>query len=287
VPSWDWGPVGIGIPVFIRVVHMFDFVQQWGILRSLIDILLVAGLFYRGLLVIRGTRAVPMLWGLCLLTGLYFLATKTGLITLGWILGRFLDGIVLVIIVLFQDQIRGALTKVGSQPIFSAEVSSAQTVAVEDIVVACSRFSRAKIGALIVITRTVGIGDFVEGAVRLDALITRKLLGSIFSKESPLHDGAVIITDARIAAAGCVLPLTSNPNLDPALGTRHRAAIGITERSDAVVVVVSEETGAISLVCEGKITRNFDPEPLQTALMGLLGAEDASAMRAASNKEVV
>lgn len=249
---------------------------DWEVLiRSIVDIVLVAVLLYRGLLVIRGTRAVPMVWGLIFIVAGHLLATQLGILTLAWLLGRFLDAIIIVIVVLFQDEIRRGLTKVGLQPILANEGQSAHETVLEDLAVVCGKFSKARTGALIVLQRSIGLVDLIEESVILDARVSRKLLSAIFMKDSPLHDGAVVMIGSRIKAAGCVLPLTSNPDLDPNLGTRHRAAVGISERSDAVVLVVSEETGAISLVCEGKITRNLDSSSLSTTLGRYLGAQES------------
>ena len=246
------------------------------IIRSIVDIVLVAVLLYRGLLVIRGTRAVPMVWGLIFIVAGHLLATQLGILTLAWLLGRFLDAIIIVIVVLFQDEIRRGLTKVGLQPILANEVTNAHESVLEDLAVACGKFSKARTGALIVLQRNIGLVDLVEESVILDAMVSRKLLSSIFSKDSPLHDGAVVIIGSRIKAAGCVLPLTSNPDLDPNLGTRHRAAVGISERSDAVVLVVSEETGAISIVCEGKMTRNLDSAALAASIGRYFGPQESA-----------
>lgn len=236
------------------------------LLWMIADILIVTFLVYRALLFIRGTRAAPMLFGLILIVLLYLAARPLGLVTLSWILNNFLSSIILVIIVIFQDEIRRGLTKVGLQPVFRRASGGGLEKSLEDIALVCSRLAKAKLGALIVIQREVGLDELVEEAVLLDARINRKLLYSLFIKESPLHDGAVMIEGDRIKAASCVLPLSSNPDLDPNLGTRHRAAMGISERSDAIVLVVSEETGAISLVHEAKMIRNLDDATLREAL---------------------
>lgn len=240
-------------------------------LRNTIDILIVAYIIYRGLLIIRGTRAAPMLGGLAIVVFVYFLAKPLGFVTLAWILGNFLSSIILVVVVIFQDEIRRGLTKVGLQPIFRrADKNMYYDKSIEDITLVCSRLSTIKLGALIVIQREVGLHEFVEDAVTLDAQLNRKLLFSIFVKESPLHDGAVLIEGDRIKAAGCVLPLSFNPDLDPNLGTRHRAALGLSERSDAVVIVVSEETGSISMARDGRLIRNLDASMLRDSLHRLL-----------------
>lgn len=235
-------------------------------LKNILDVLLVSYLIYRVLLLIRGTRAAPMLGGLTIIVLLFALSKHLGLVTLDWLLGNFLSSIIIVVVVLFQDELRRGLTKVGLQPVLRKQGKSVFNQTIEDITLVASRLSRAKIGGLIVIQREVGLDDLIEDAVVLDAIVNRKLLLSIFLKESPLHDGAVLIEGDRIKAAGCVLPLSFDPELDPNLGTRHRAAIGISSRSDALVVVISEETGAISLAREGKLVRNLDSAQLREAI---------------------
>ena len=245
-----------------------DHLISW--LRSLLDVVIVASLIYRGLLVIRGTRAAPMLWGMTLIALLYFLARRLGLVTTVWILENLLGQIIIVAVIVFQDEIRRGLTKVGMQPLYRRNNKVTEDKTIEDITLVCSKFSRLKIGALMVIQREVGLDELLEEAVLLDANINRKLLLSIFIKESPLHDGAVLIAADRIKAAGCVLPLSFNPDLDPNLGTRHRAALGLSERSDALVIVVSEENGAITLVRDGRMFRNLEAAQLREALVKAL-----------------
>ncbi len=231
-----------------------------------IDIAIVWFLVYRGLLVIRGTRAVPMLLGLALIAVVYFVSQPLGLTTLAWIIDNFLSSIILVIVVIFQDEIRRTLTKVGVQPFLFKNSRVEAPNMFEEISVAVGRLSKAKLGSIVVVERDVGLDEFIEKGVVLDARLSRKLLYSIFVKETPLHDGAVIIEAGTIKAAGCVLPLSSNPDLDPSFGTRHRAAVGLTERADAMVIVVSEESGSITLFIDGKQYRNLDTPTLQSLL---------------------
>ena len=231
-----------------------------------LDILLIAFLIYRVLLVIRGTRAAPMLFGLTFITIVYFVSKPLGLVTLAWLIDNFLGSIILVVVVIFQDEIRRALTKVGVQPFLLKGGKGQGDKTLEDIVLATSKLSKAQLGGLIVLQCEVGLDDFLEEGVVLDAQLSRKLLYSIFVKDSPLHDGAVIIVADRIKAAGCVLPLSFNPDLDPNLGTRHRAGLGISERSDAIVIVISEESGAITLVRDGKMYRNLEAGALRDLL---------------------
>lgn len=256
---------------------MIDY--QWtSLVIALLDITVVAYLIYRSLLVIKGTRATPMLIGLSIMVVLYAVARLSGLVTLQWILGNLLGYIILIVVIIFQEEIRRGLTNFGLNPIFRKARKQRFNKAVEDITLVCSRFSESKTGALVVIQREVGLDEFVEDAVTIDAQLQRKLLFSIFLRDSPLHDGAVLIEGDRIRAAGCVLPLSFDPDLDPNLGTRHRAALGISERSDAIVIVVSEEDGAISLARDGKIQRHLDAAMLRDSLGTLLltGGDDDS-----------
>ncbi len=247
-------------------------------IRNGVDILIVAYLIYRGLLLIRGTRAAPMLSGLAVVTLVYFLAKWLGLVTLTWLLNNFLSSIILVVVVVFQDEIRRGLTKVGTHPYFrKASSASIFDKTIEDITLVASKLAQTKTGALIVIQRDVGLSEFVEEGVTLNSLLHRKLLVTLFHKDSPLHDGAVLIEGDRIKAAGCVLPLSFNPDLDPNLGTRHRAALGLSERSDALIVVVSEENGSISLARDGRLVRNLDASMLRDSLHRLLAPQTTEA----------
>lgn len=232
-----------------------------------LDILIVSFVIYRALLVVRGTRAAPMLVGLASIALVYVVAKPLGLVTVAWLIDNFLNSIILVIVVIFQDEIRRTLTKVGVKPFLFAQPQRQESRnTFEEIAVTVSKLAKAKLGSLIVIKRDVGLEEFMEEGVVLNADLSRKLLYGIFVKESPLHDGAVIIEGARIKAAGCVLPLSFNPDLDPNLGTRHRAALGLTERADAMVIVTSEESGSITLIIEGKFYRNLDAASLQELL---------------------
>ena len=235
-------------------------------LLVVIDILLVAYIIYRLLLLIKGTRAVQMLIGLSLIIILFFIAKVLHFVTLQWILGNFLSSIILVIIVIFQEEIRRALTKVGIRPFFFGSQKKISDKTLEDLIVALKSLSQEKTGALIVLQNEVGLDDYLEEGVSIDATFSKKLLISLFQKSSSLHDGAVIIDRDRIVAAGCILPLSLDPELDPSLGTRHRAALGLSEKTDAVVLVVSEENGSISLIQEGKMLRNLDLAGLKEAL---------------------
>lgn len=238
-------------------------------LLDLIDIAIVAFVFYRIIDLIRGTRAVQMLIGLAVVFLVYLSSQSFQLFTLNWILDTFLGSALLVVVVIFQNDIRRALARVGSGPFFARE-RFLQTQEVEEIGRGALSLASKGIGALIAIERHVGLNEYVEIGTALDANVSNELIQSIFIPSSPIHDGALVIQKGRITAAGCFLPLTHNPNVSKALGTRHRAGIGLTEETDAVVVVVSEEDSKISLVHEGRITRGLDGAGLRSALEALL-----------------
>jgi diadenylate cyclase len=237
---------------------------------DLLDIAIVALVIYELLILIRGTRAVQMALGFSFLVGLYYLSQWVGLQTVNWLIRNLAGYVVFGVIVLFQDDIRRALSHFGRAPFFRyfAQFETAEE-AVEEIVLASSALAAQRTGAIIVIEGEIGLRNYVEAGIPVDALLTSDLLISVFQLGSPLHDGAVIVQGDRIAAAACFLPLTVNPRLSKALGTRHRAAIGLTEESDALVVVISEETGAISLVYVGDIERSLDTETLRERLRAL------------------
>lgn len=238
-------------------------------IQDAIDILIIAYVIYRIIDLIRGTRAVQMLTGLGVVFLIYLSSQSFQLYTLNWILDNFLSSILLVIVVIFQDDIRRALTQVGTRT-FIGSAPQLQQQDLEEIVRAAVSLASKRIGGLIVIQREVGLNHYMEVGTRLDAKVSRELITSIFLPASPIHDGALIIHQGRIIAAGCFLTLTTNPYVSKTLGTRHRAAIGLTEETDALVVVVSEEDGTISLVREGRITRGMDAGTLRNTLQKLL-----------------
>lgn len=242
---------------------------NWTLISSVLDVLLVAFLIYKLLILVRGTRAQPMLLGLGIIALVYITSGFFSLVTLNWILGNFLGSVIVVVVVLFQDDMRRVLIKVGLIPGFGADVPQALEVSVREIALAAAELSSKRIGALIVIARDIGLEDHTEHAVKLDALVSHQLIISIFHTSSPLHDGALVVEGERLVAAGAVLPLTFNPSISSSYGTRHRAAIGLSEHTDAVIVVCSEETGAISLVREGRITRDLNEKTLYNALYRL------------------
>jgi diadenylate cyclase len=237
-----------------------------------LDIALVSFLIYELLLLIRGTRAVQMALSGGFLILLFFLSRWLQLETVNWVIRNLATYVVFAIIVLFQADIRRALAHFGRAPFFryfERAESAAETI--EEIAVAASTLAARRIGAIIVIERQIGLRNYIEGGIPLDATVTYDLLTTIFQPGSPLHDGAVIIQADRVAAAACFLPLSVNPKVSRDLGTRHRAALGLTEENDAVAVVVSEETGSISLSIGGGIERGVSPEALKGRLRSLLG----------------
>ena len=244
---------------------IYHFFQSYRLLFDLADILIVSFIIYRAILLIRGTRAVQMLAGIFLIIIVYFIARELQLLTLYWLLGRFLSSILLIIIIIFQRDIRRALTQMGQTP-FATRTGEDESQSLDEVISASEYLAKRKIGGLIVIERETGLRDYIESAVSLDAKLSKELLISLFHTSSPLHDGGIIVRKGRILHARCVLPLTKNPYISRSLGTRHRAAIGLSEETDAVIIVVSEETGAISLVMHGGITSDLDITSLRNRL---------------------
>jgi len=237
--------------------------------RDTLDIAVVGFVLYWLLLLIKGTRAVQVLVGLGALIAMRLFADLLGLATLSWILDNFLASAVLIIIVLFQADIRRALARVG-RGVFPRIAERQESQILEEIVRAAQTLAQRRVGALMVLERETGLEDLIQVGTALDAAVTKDLLVSIFLPYSPLHDGAVVIQSGRIAFAGCILPLTLRTDVPEGLGTRHRAALGITEETDAVVIVVSEETASISLTAGGEMTRDLDGPRLRGALRDAL-----------------
>jgi diadenylate cyclase len=237
--------------------------------RDLVDVLAVAIIIYNLLLLIRGTRAVQMVFGLLFIGLVYYTAVIAELPTLQRILENLLIVLPFAVIVLFQQEIRRALADFGRNPLWGLTKQQKVVASFSEIVLAATTLSTRRIGALIVIERLHGLRNYIENGIEIDAVVSYDLLINLFQPDTPLHDGAVIIQDDRIAAGGCFLPLTANPELSKEYGTRHRAALGITEDTDAVVVVVSEERGEISLCFKGSIARDLEPKTLRRALVGL------------------
>jgi len=250
-------------------VHNLPPIPQLSLI-SLIDILVVAFLIYEFLKLIKGTRAIPMLVAVVLLVAAFWVAHIEQLRTVDWLITTLFPYAVFALIVVFGAEIRHALARLGRRLSTTRSGVFGPSDSYEDIVLAAAHFSQTATGALIVIEREIGLRTFIESGVPLDANLSYDLLVTIFRPSAPLHDGAVIIQKGRIAAAACFLPLSMNPVLSTQFGTRHRAAIGITEETDAVSVVVSEETGSISIAAGGAIERDIAVEYLRERLSELL-----------------
>ena len=239
--------------------------------RELLDIAIVAFLIYEFLKLIRRTRAVQMALGVALVVGLYYASELAPLPTVNWLISDMLGYVVFAAIVLFQADIRRALSNFGRTPFVRFLTRPATTdETIEEVVTAAAMLASRRIGAIIAIEREIGLRNYIESGIPIDSTVTYDLLISVFQPESPLHDGAVILQENRVAAAACFLPLTVNPRLSKELGTRHRAAIGLTEESDAVALVVSEETGSLSLALDGQIERDLEAEQLRFRLEALM-----------------
>lgn len=243
-------------------------------LRDLIDIGIVAFVLYRVFLTFKGTRAIQMLTGLGILMVARFVSHEADLHSLGFILDNFWAFWVLALIVLFQPELRRTLAEAGRTPFVRrlfGQTGATREQVIEELSRVVESLASKRIGALVALERSTGLGSYAELGVRMDAVVSAELLGSIFQPGSPLHDGAALIQGDRISAAGCFLPLSRNLQLARTLGTRHRAALGLSEETDAVVIIVSEETGAVSLACEGAIERALDPDRFRSRLGELLG----------------
>ncbi|HXV80908.1 MAG TPA: diadenylate cyclase CdaA [Candidatus Binatia bacterium] len=236
-----------------------------------IDLGIITFLIHRLLQILRGSRAMQMVTGLAVIMAAFVISRALGLFTLNWILDNFLGSIILVIIVIFQSDIRRALTRVGSAPLFSAERIQRREDIIEDVVHATLALAAKRFGGLIVFQREVGLNEYMEIGTRLDARISRELIESVFEPHSLIHDGALVIQRGRVTAVRCLLPLSTNPSLRKSWGMRHRAAIGVTEETDAVAIVISEQEGTVALVVGGNVTENIDGTRLKNALRELVG----------------
>lgn len=238
---------------------------------DLADILVVSVLIYEVLKLIRGTRAVQMAVGGGLLAVLFYGSQWWHLDTVNWLVRNLAGYFVFGFIVLFQSDIRRALAHFGRAPFFRylAKTESAEE-SIEELAVAASMLSAQRVGAIIAIERQIGLRNYIEGGIPIDAVLTYDLIVSVFQLKSPLHDGAVIVQEDRVAAAACFLPLTVNPKLSKELGSRHRAAIGLTEENDSIAIVISEETGSISLVVDGQIERGLSADVLRSRLRSVV-----------------
>jgi diadenylate cyclase len=238
---------------------------------DLLDIAIVSILIYEFLKLIRGTRAVQMAVGSLLIVGLFYFSQLAPLQTVNWLIRNMLVYVAFAAIVIFQSDIRRALAHFGQAPFFRYfNKQEAADETVEELVVASTMLSAQRIGAIIAVEREIGLRNYIESGIPLDAALTYDLIVTIFQRQSPLHDGAVIVQENRVAAAACFLPLTVNPRLSRDLGTRHRAAIGLTEESDALAIVISEETGQIALALDGSIERDLTADELRERIRSLI-----------------
>jgi diadenylate cyclase len=240
-----------------------------------LDILIVAFIIYELLQLIRGTHAVQMALGGMVLVFVYWVSQWADLETVNWLLRTFLPYVVFGIIVVFQAEIRKVLAHLGKTPLLGAFSAQRTEEMIDEVVLAATTLASQHTGAIVVIEREMGLRTYIETGITLDAVVTYDLLVNVFSPGTPLHDGAVIVQGNRVAAAACFLPLTGNPALSRQLGSRHRAAIGVTEDTDALAVVVSEETGIISLVSGGRIRRELDARSLKQALLDALEVDES------------
>ncbi len=247
-----------------------DYIPSINTLRNIADILLVFVIVYVVLTLLRGTRAVPTVVGMVILALFYWISVAQDLATLQFVLQWAVFVYPFLVIVLFQSEIRQALIYFGNQlrfPVLRRQRGQLGETIYDEIILAVTTLSSEKTGALIVMERNVGLRNFIDAGVQIDAKISYDLLVTMFNPSTPLHDGAVVIQRERIAAASVFLPLTKNPNISRELGTRHRAAIGVTEGSDAISIIVSEETGLISFAENGTLTRNLDTNELRNILL--------------------
>ena len=255
------------MPEYLTSLLRRPTVGWWDVL----DIAIVSILIYEFLKLIRGTRAVQMAVGSLLIVGLFYVSRLAPLQTVNWMIRNMLVYVAFAAIVIFQSDIRRALAHFGQAPFFRYfNRQEAVDETIEEIVVAATMLAARRVGAIIAIEREIGLRNYIESGIPLDARLTYDLLVTIFHPGSPLHDGAAILQENRVAAAACFLPLSVNPRVSRELGTRHRAAIGLTEESDAVTVVVSEETGQISLALDGNIERGLTPDALRDRIRSLI-----------------
>lgn len=252
---------------------------------NILDVLLVAFIIYHAIRLLRETRAVQLIKGIVILAVVYGVVSILKMQATGFLMAKLFDFTVIGLLILFQPEIRHALESVGRSKLSTIslfftkgnnEITRRDRIrsAINSVCIACADMSRSKIGALIVFERETMLGELIKSATPVDAVVSCELIGNIFFPNSPLHDGAALIRDGRVAAAGCILPMTQQTALSSSLGTRHRASIGMSEQSDAVIVVVSEETGAISYAFKGDLTRDVSVEALSEKLEELLLGEE-------------
>lgn len=253
---------------------MFDFEPILSLWRPLVEILIFWFVIYRMLLFIQGTRTVQLLTGLSILLIISLLARWFGLTSINWVLTNFFAFGILALVVIFQPEIRRALARIGQNAAFRSMIRRGGMI--DEIVKACEFLAKKKIGALIAIERDIGLRTYVESGIALDSFIHSDVITSIFNPAASLHDGGIIVANNRIASCASLFPLSQNAELSKTLGTRHRAALGLTEETDAIAIVVSEETGVMAVSVYGKLTRDLDAAGLRRVLLSLLRPEERS-----------
>jgi len=259
--------------VFQQQIESAQFFIQQISFRDLVDLVLVWAVVYRALLLTKKSGAVQILSGMGVLAIAYFLSIWFDLITFNWILELVFSNLFLIVVILFQAEIRRALAQIGSNPFLFGSSANEARHNIEEIAQGATQLAQKGVGALIVIEREIVLDYFIEAGTEIDSSISAEVLNSIFSATSPLHDGAVLIRGGRVYSAGNFLPLTQNPALDKNLGTRHRAAIGLAEQTDAIVLIVSEESRIVNLVHGGQFLKNLDHAKLRHELYELLGVK--------------
>ncbi len=263
--------------MFESLEHIYAGYSITDILIDVVDVILVFYLIYRVLLLIKGTRAFQMLVGLLLVVVVYVVSQQDyfGLSTINWLLDKFIASFVVILVIIFQDDFRRGLRQVGRSSPLTGLSHVEQTHFLEEIVKAATLLGEQSIGALIVLEREASLDEYIGDGVRIDGAVTKELLISLFlpDRANLTHDGAVVIQKGRIAAAGCFLPLTTNPQVDRSLGTRHRAALGLSEHTDSIIIAVSEETGIVSVVFREELTRKLSTTELRDLLQKLFNEQ--------------
>lgn len=243
----------------------FELSNIW---KIIFEVLILWFIYYLVFLFIRGSRTVQVIKGLIIIVGLLIITQQLGLTTVSWIITKIFPISVLAFLIIFQPELRRGLARLGQ---FGAMLKEEKVI--DEIVKSAGILSKKKIGALVAIEREIGLRPYIESGVMLDSKVTSELINTIFMPNTPLHDGGIIIQGSTVIAAGCLFPLSQDQRLSKTMGTRHRAAIGLTEETDAVVIVVSEETGAISVSIAGKLTRDLDKETLSKILNNLFSSQ--------------
>jgi uncharacterized protein (TIGR00159 family) len=259
-------------------------VEGWlDVLLLLMDAAIVYFVIYRILLIIKGTRAVQMLFGLVLVITLFVISRERyfNLATTHWLIDKFIANFIIIVVIIFQNDIRRALAQFGRTSLLRGTRSFEETQILEEVIKASVMLSQRKIGALVAVEREANLDHYTEEGIKVDAVVSKDLLFSIFVPEhqNPLHDGAVIVQRGRVTAAGCFLPLTTNPKVEKTLGTRHRAGIGLSEDTDAAVVMVSEETGIVSVAFQGELYRDLDSNEMRELLQRIFTSNEMTLER--------